>query len=175
MLYLAYQAHSDFMVPMRTLANLAINVLAPERPSNSTAFTRNLSAAYELISRAGLTHARPPFGIESVMVGNQEVAVHEEAARVTPFGTLLHFKKDSDAAQPRVLVVAPLSGHFATLLRGTVRTMLPAHDGYIPDWHNMRDVDRSHGRFGFDEYIEHIVTFLEVMGEGAHVLAVCQP
>ncbi len=82
----------------------------------------NLTAAYELIARAGLTHARPPFGIDSVMVGNREVAVTEEAADVTPFGTLLHFKKDIDQAQPRVLLVAPLSGHFATLLRDTVRT-----------------------------------------------------
>ncbi len=175
MLYFAYQAHSDFMVPMRTLANLAINVLAPERPTNSTAFTRNLSAAYELISRAGLTHARPPFGIESVMVGNQEVAVHEEAARVTPFGTLLHFKKNIDTAQPRVLVVAPLSGHFATLLRATVKTLLSDNDVYITDWHNARDVPRSAGRFGFDDYIQHIVDFLETMGPGAHVVAVCQP
>ena len=100
----------------------------------------NLTAAYELIARAGLTHARPPYGIDSVMVGNREVAVREEAAAVTPFGTLLHFKKDIDQAQPRVLLVAPLSGHFATLLRGTVRTMLPEHDVYITDWHNARDV-----------------------------------
>jgi poly(3-hydroxybutyrate) depolymerase len=175
MLYLAYQAHSDFMVPVRTLANLAINVLAPERPSNATAFTRNLSAAYELISRAGLTHDRPAFGIESAMVGNEEVAVHEEAARVTPFGTLLHFKKHIDTAQPRVLVVAPLSGHFATLLRATVRTLLADNDVYITDWHNARDVPRSAGRFGFDDYIQHLVEFLETIGPGAHVVAVCQP
>jgi poly(3-hydroxybutyrate) depolymerase len=175
MLYLAYQAHSDFMVPMRTLANVAINVLAPERPTNATPFTRNLSAAYELISRAGLTHDRPAFGIESVMVGNEEVAVHEEAARVTPFATLLHFKKNIDTAQPRVLVVAPLSGHFATLLRATVKTLLSDNDVYITDWHNARDVPRAAGRFGFDDYIQHIVDFLETMGPGAHVVAVCQP
>ena len=104
---------------------------------------RNLTAAYELIARAGLTHSRPPYGIDQVMVGNREVEVREEAAHVTPFGTLLHFKKDIDAEQPRVLVVAPLSGHFATLLRGTVQTMLPEHDVYITDWHNVRDVPRS--------------------------------
>ena len=136
---------------------------------------RNLTAAYELIARAGLTHSRPPYGISQVMVGNREVEVREEAAHVTPFGTLLHFKKDIEVEQPRVLLVAPLSGHFATLLRGTVRTMLPEHDVYITDWHNMRDVPRSAGRFGFDEYVEHLIKFLEVIGEGAHVLAVCQP
>ena len=175
MLYVAYQAHSDFMVPVRRLADLAIKALAPAQSAGTTAFTRNLTAAYELIARAGLSHDRPPFGIDSVMVGNEEVAVHEEAARVTPFGTLLHFKKAIDAAQPRVLLVAPLSGHFATLLRATVRTLLADHDVYITDWHNVRDVPRAKGRFGFDEYIQHIVEFLEAIGPGAHVVAVCQP
>ena len=80
------------------------------------------------------------------MVGNREVEVREEAAHVTPFGTLLHFKKDVDVAQPRVLLVAPLSGHFATLLRATVRTMLAEHDVYITDWHNMRDVPLAAAR-----------------------------
>jgi poly(3-hydroxybutyrate) depolymerase len=175
MLYLAYQAHTDFMVPVRTLADFAIKAMTPVQSTGTIAFTRNLTAAYELISRAGLSHKRPPFGIDSVMVGNEEVAVHEEAARVTPFGTLLHFKKDIDAAQPRVLLVAPLSGHFATLLRATVRTLLADHDVYITDWHNVRDVPRAKGRFGFDEYIQHIVEFLETIGPGAHVVAVCQP
>jgi poly(3-hydroxybutyrate) depolymerase len=175
MLYLAYQAHTDFMVPVRTLADFAIKAMAPVQSTGTVAFTRNLTAAYELISRAGLSHKRPPFGIDSVMVGNEEVAVHEEAARVTPFGTLLHFKKDIDAAQPRVLLVAPLSGHFATLLRATVRTLLADHDVYITDWHNVRDVPRAKGRFGFNEYIQHIVEFLETIGPGAHVVAVCQP
>ena len=100
------------------------------------------------------------------MVGNREVAVTEEPAHVTPFGTLLHFKKDIDAAQPRVLLVAPLSGHFATLLRATVRTMLPEHDVYITDWHNARDVPVDDGRFGFDDYIEHLIRFLEAIGPG---------
>ena len=111
----------------------------------------------------------------SVTVGNREVAVTEEAALRTPFGTLLHFKKDIDLAQPRVLVIAPLSGHFATLLRATVRTMLPEHDVYITDWHNARDVPTEAGRFGFDEYIEHLIRFLEAIGPGAHMVAVCQP
>jgi poly(3-hydroxybutyrate) depolymerase len=175
MLYLAYQAHSDFMVPVRTLATLAINTLAPSQLSGAASFTRNLTAAYELIARAGLSHARPAFGIDSVMVGNEEVAVHEEVARVTPFGTLLHFRKHVETAQPRVLLVAPLSGHFATLLRATVRTLLSDHDVYITDWHNARDVPRSKGVFGFDDYIQHLVDFLETIGPGAHLVAVCQP
>jgi polyhydroxyalkanoate depolymerase len=176
MLYQAYQAHSDIMVPVRALANMAAGSVGARlngslRPSPLS----NLTAAYELIARAGLTHARPPYGIDSVMVGNREVVVREEAADRTPFGTLLHFKKDVDQAQPRVLLIAPLSGHFATLLRATVRTMLAEHDVYITDWHNARDVAVAEGRFGFDEYIGHIVRFLETMGPGAHLVAVCQP
>jgi poly(3-hydroxybutyrate) depolymerase len=176
MLYQAYQAHSDIMVPVRTWAGSALRALGqPLVGVTDNVVLRNLSAAYELIARAGLTHARPAFGIDRVTVGNREVPVRERAALTTPFGTLLNFRKDVDVAQPRVLLVAPLSGHFATLLRGTVRTMLPEHDVYITDWHNVRDVGLPHGRFGFDEYIEHLVRFLEVIGPGAHVIAVCQP
>jgi poly(3-hydroxybutyrate) depolymerase len=176
MLYQAYQAHSDIMVPVRSWATATLQAFGqPLAGIADNAVLRNLSAAYELIARTGLTHARPPFGIDSVTVGNREVAVHEHAAVTTPFGTLLHFKKDIDTPQPRVLLVAPLSGHFATLLRGTVRTMLPEHDVYITDWHNVRDVPLADGRFGFDEYIEHLISFLEALGPGAHVVAVCQP
>jgi len=101
--------------------------------------------------------------------------VVEQPAMQTPFGTLLHFKKDIETAQPRVMVVAPLSGHFATLLRETVKTLLTDHDVYITDWHNARDMPLSAGRFGFDEYVDHMIQFLQAMGPGSHVIAVCQP
>jgi polyhydroxyalkanoate depolymerase len=174
MLYQAYQAHSDFMVPVRTFASLAAAVLGAKYAESASVLS-NLTAAYELIARAGLTHDRPPFGIDAVTVGNREVAVTEEPSKVTPFATLLHFKKDIDVAQPRVLLVAPLSGHFATLLRATVETMLAEHDVYITDWHNARDVRYAAGAFGFDDYIQHIIDFLAAIGPGAHVIAVCQP
>src|SRR6202163_4109952 len=175
MLYQAYQAHSDILVPVRMLAASAFKAIGQSSGLTDNSALRSLTAAYELIARAGLTHQRPPFGIDQIRVGNRGVQVREELAQVTPFGTLLHFKKDIEHAQPRVLLVAPLSGHFATLLRGTVRTMLPEHDVYITDWHNVRDVSPQEGRFGFDEYIEHLIHFLEVIGPGAHVIAVCQP
>ncbi len=176
MLYQAYLAHSDIMVPVRSLAGMAMNAIGqPLAGITDNAVLRNLTAAYELISRASLTHDRPPYRITSTLVGNREVAVTEEAAYVTPFATLLHFKKDIDTAQPRVLLVAPMSGHFATLLRATVRTLLPEHDVYITDWHNVRDVAVTHGRFGFDDYVGHLIQFLEKIGPGAHVVAVCQP
>jgi poly(3-hydroxybutyrate) depolymerase len=174
MLYLAYQAHADIMAPVRAWASMAMAAGGPPFLADDP-FVRNLSAVYELIARAGLSHTRPAFGIASVQVGNREVEVREEAAHATPFATLVHFKKDIASAQPRVLLVAPLSGHFATLLRATVRTMLPEHDVFITDWHNARDVPLSAGRFGSDEYIDHLIKFLEVIGPGAHVVAVCQP
>jgi polyhydroxyalkanoate depolymerase len=174
MLYLAYQAQSDMMVPIRAWASMAAT--AGGQPFfNDHPALRNLTAAYELVARAGLTHTRPSFEIASVKIGNREVEVREEAAATTPFGTLLHFKKDIATVQPRVLLVAPLSGHFATLLRATVRTLLPDHDVFITDWHNARDIPLTAGKFGVDEYVEHLIQFLETIGPGAHVVAVCQP
>src|ERR1700678_670807 len=174
MLYLAYQTHSDIIAPMKAWATMALAAGHQPLVADNSAI-RNLTAAYELVSRMGLTHTRPPFGIRSITVGNREVEVKEEAAHKTPFGTLLHFKKDVSTPQPRVLLVAPLSGHFATLLRATVRTMLPDHDVFITDWHNARDIPLICGQFGVDEYVDHLIKFLEVIGPGAHVAAVCQP
>ncbi len=176
MLYQAYQAHSDIMSPVRAFAGAALTSVSEKlNGSARPSMLSNLGAAYEMITRAGLTHTRPPYGIDSVMVGNREVAVTEEAFDVTPFATLLHFKKDIDQEQPRVLIVAPLSGHFATLLRATVRTMLAEHDVYITDWHNARDVPLADGPFDFNDYSGHMIRFLEKIGPGAHVVAVCQP
>jgi polyhydroxyalkanoate depolymerase len=179
MIYLAYQSQADIMQPVRAFAAHAVRAMngsmAGMNGVAGASQLRNLAAAYEMLSRAGISHARPDFGIEKVMVGNREVVVNEKPAFVTPFGTLLHFKKDVDTAQPCVMVVAPLSGHFATLLRETVRTLLSDHDVYITDWHNARDVAVTDGKFGFDEYIEHMILFLEHLGPGSHVVAVCQP
>jgi polyhydroxyalkanoate depolymerase len=176
MLYHAYQAHSDLMAPVKAYARVAMEMLRwPNGAMPENFVARNMSAAYEMIDRVGLTHARPAYGVKSVTVGNEEVAIVEEAALVTPFATLLHFRKDIATPQPRVLVIAPLSGHFATLLRATVRTLMSDHDVYITDWHNARDVSLTDGLFGFDDYVAHVIRFLEHLGPGAHVVAVCQP
>jgi poly(3-hydroxybutyrate) depolymerase len=175
MLYLAYQTHADILDPVRALAQAGLGALGPLAAAQELKFLRNITAAYELIARAGLTHSRPAYGIERVKVGNREVAVTEEALMSTAFGTLLRFKKECHVVQPRVLVVAPLSGHFATLLRSLVKTLLPEHDVCIADWHNAREASTADGRFGFDDYVEHVVDFLEEMGPGVHVIAVCQP
>jgi poly(3-hydroxybutyrate) depolymerase len=176
MMYQAYQAQDDFLSPFRDAAQSAIDAFtyfgfAKLNPP----FLKNLTASFEMLTRARLSHARPGFEIPTVTVGNREVEVREEAVHSTPFGTLLRFRKDSDVEQPRVLVVAPLSGHFSTLLRATVKTLLNDHDVYITDWHNARDVPLSAGPFGMDEYVAHLIHFLEFLGEGTHVVAVCQP
>ncbi len=175
-MYHAYQTQNDLMWPLRTLAKASVPMLTDLTLGLSGSTTqRQLAAACEVLTLAEVTHKRPPWGIPSVTVHGEEVPVIEEAAHVTPFATLLRFRKDTPEPQPRVLIVAPMSGHFATLLRDTVRTMLPDHDVYITDWHNIRDVPMSAGRFGLDEYTEHLMTFLGVMGPGAHLMAICQP
>lgn len=175
MLYDIYQTQADILLPLRAFARTAQAALGWVNGEPSHALLRRWRAALELTERFTLTHERPPYGIAEVESGGRTVPVIEEAALTTPFGTLLHFKKEMDAPQPRVLIVAPLSGHFATLLRNTVQTMLQDHDVYITDWHNARDVPLEAGEFHFADYVDHVIQFLEHLGEGAHVLAVCQP
>lgn len=163
------------MKPIRRAAEKAQTYLQPFTGLPGLGGLAYLEAFWGLIARSGLTHHRPDYGIGQVMVGNQFVAVTEEVTHRTPFCTLLHFRKNIETAQPKVLIIAPLSGHFATLLRGTVKTMLPDHDVYMTDWHNARDVPVSAGTFAFDDYVEHIINFLETLGPDSHIVAVCQP
>jgi poly(3-hydroxybutyrate) depolymerase len=176
MLYMAYQAHCDVLTPVRLLAQAAGGVLRQPWPFFSDHFlVRSAAAACELVSRTGISHQRPDFKIAKTLVDGREVAVTEEVALRHPFCSLVHFKKAGSVHQPRVLLVAPLSGHFATLLRGTVETLLPEHDVWIADWINARNVPLTKGRFGLDDYIDLVEDFLRHIGPGAHVIAVCQP
>ena len=128
MMYYAYQAQDDLVDPFSVFAQSALDVIEHSWLRRSgIPFLGNVSAAYELMTRARLTHHRPPYGIDSVKVGNRELAVTEEVVHSTPFGSLLRFRKDTDTPQPKVLLVAPLSGHFATLLRNTVQEIGRAH------------------------------------------------
>jgi poly(3-hydroxybutyrate) depolymerase len=172
MLYQAYQAQSDLMSPMRLLAQHASSAMWLHNTERSIA--RRVAAACEVFSRMRLTHSRPAYNIAKVSVGEQDFLVTEEKVLTLPFGTLLRFKTERPGLPP-VLLVAPLSGHFATLLRETVRTLLQDHDVYISDWHNARDVALRHGAFGLDDYVDHMMKFLQAMGPGTHVVAVCQP
>ena len=175
MLYQAYQLQSDLMSPMRLTAQCLSQSLWTNKTERS--LLRKMSAACDVLSRLRLTHSRPPYGIHSVTSEGREVAVEERCVLTLPFGSLLHFRKtDNDLpAQPPVLLVAPLSGHFATLLRETARTLLQDHDVYITDWHNARDVSLRHGAFDLDDYITYMMRFTEAIGPGVHMVAVCQP
>jgi poly(3-hydroxybutyrate) depolymerase len=176
MRYAAFQAHVDLFAPARFAARAASSAIgmAPAwlKQIPQVAHT---GAALEMVSRGALTHHRPDYGFREVRVGNHMVPVREEVVAATPFGELVRFRKDGEPDQPKVLIVAPLSGHFATLLRGTIETMLPDMDVHITDWGNARDVPVAEGTFGFDEYVGHVIEFLETMGPGAHVVSVCQP
>lgn len=176
MLYQAYQAQRDLTAPARALAGLASWSLGelPDRWTDNR-FARRLSAGYEMVGRARLIHERPAFGIDHVMVDGVRTPVREEVALATPFSTLLHFVKDVEQPQPKVLLVTALAGHFSTLLRSTVHSLCADHDVYVTDWLNARDVGLEHGGFGLDDYIGQVIAFLEFMGPGAHLMAVCQP
>lgn len=179
MMYFAYQLQSDLLDPIRIAASGVAATLSGMNGRADTELFRRTAAACEVLSRLKMSHSRPAFDISSVEVDGQSISITEEATAVTPFATLLRFRKDGlelrEKSIPKVMVIAPLSGHFSTLLRSTVRTLLIDHDVYITDWHNARDIPLSDGVFGFADYVDHIIKFLEVLGPGAHLVAVCQP
>ena len=176
MLYQAYQLQSDMTTPWRLLAqHLGAPAWLQREEHNPL---RMPMAALDVLARMRLTHSRPSYQIETVEIGNRVFEVEEEVVLSLPFGSLLHFKKMGATQlpyQPPVLLAAPLSGHFATLLRETVRTLLQDHDVYITDWHNARDIGLWHGGFGLDDYIDYLMQFMKAIGPGAHMVAVCQP
>ena len=176
MLYLAYEAQRAATLPARLMAGMAKAALEtlPEKTAERRP-VRTIAAACHMVTRAELTHVRPPFWLDSVRIGRTDYDVVEEVVQQTAFGALVHFRKVGAPAGPRVLVVAALAGHFSTLLRDTVATLLPDHDVYITDWFNARDVPLEAGRFTLDDYIGHVVDHLELLGPGTHVLGVCQP
>jgi poly(3-hydroxybutyrate) depolymerase len=176
MLYETFQAHSDVFAPVRLIARATQQFLNQPWPLVADhPFLRHAAAACELVSRAGVSHRRPDFGIKDVMLAGEKVGVREEVIASSPFCSLLHFRKDSQIEQPRLLVVAPLSGHFATLLRGTVARLLLEHDVYITDWVNARDIALLHGRFDLDDHIDLMMNYMRSLAPELNVLAVCQP
>jgi len=176
MLYDTYQVHSDVLAPIRLMAEFFRGVLTQPWPLIEDApLVRGAAAAMELLSNAGMSHDRPNFGINSIEIGDKKVAVTEEVVASRPFCNLLHFRKEGIHDEPTVLVVAPLSGHFATLLRGTVETLLPDHNVYITDWRNSRNVPLLYGRFDLDDFVDLVIRFIRFLGPSVHVMAVCQP
>ena len=176
MLYDAYQAQVDLMRPLRAAVRQAGPVLDRNPLGRQGLTQRHLAAACGVFNLSEITHQRPDWGIRSVQALGREVAVTEVVIAATPFCTLRHFRKALDGSLgERVLLVAPMSGHFATLLRDTVRTLLADLDVFVTDWHSARDVPLAAGRFGLDEYTEHLIRFLQTLGPGANLMAICQP
>jgi poly(3-hydroxybutyrate) depolymerase len=173
--YLEWQRLS--LEPARMFAAGALSVLSlPGNPIAPTSLGRYVRAALDSFEHNTRYFGKPEFGHRKTRVGGEEVAVTEHAVVSTAWCDLLHFRREpAFPDQPRLLIVAPLSGHYATLLRGTVEAMLPGHDVYITDWRNARDVPLIAPAFDLDDYIDTVIDFLHVLGPKTHVLAVCQP
>jgi poly(3-hydroxybutyrate) depolymerase len=175
-MYDAYQAYAALTDPLRLAAAGNERILSLWRTMRFAAPLRCLQAYQEIVALAGFTHKRPAYGIKEIASeAGETVSVAEEPVLSTPFCTLLRFSRAGASGEPRVLLVAPMSGHFATLLRGTIRTLLRDHEVYVTDWRNPRDIPLKEGTFGFEDFVQHIMDFLKFMGPQSHLVAVCQP
>jgi poly(3-hydroxybutyrate) depolymerase len=187
MLYQIYEAQRNMMEPFADFAQAASKLYSnPLSPFGQNPFAQRVSAGYDLMYRLWKDYEKPAFGITTVDVEGIDVAIHERVEVDKPFCELRRFKRFSDdpatltrlKSQPAVLIVAPLSGHYATLLRDTVRTMLKDHKVYITDWKNARDVPLEQGEFHLDDYVHYVEEFirhLQGIYGNCHVISVCQP
>lgn len=178
--YHAYELAHIIVSPMRMAAHaLKMQMEFPFNPVAATPFGKSLSAACELFENMTRRYGKPEWGIEGTKIHGLEVPVHKRTALAKAFCNLTHFERDTDVVgrrdDPKVLVVAPMSGHYATLLRGTVEAMLPEHDVYVTDWVDAREIPLAAGRFDLDDFIDYIIEFCEHLGPQTHIIAVCQP
>ena len=180
MLYDAYEVQRSLLAGASKLAGLGAGWLNnPANPWGYSSMGPMVAASLEVFAHASAPRGKPEFGIDTVRIGRRDVRVHEEIVLRKPFGQLKHFDREGVDKGPRLLIVAPMSGHYATLLRGTVERLLPGADVYITDWRDAKLVPLSDGGFDLDDYIDYLIEFLEVIGkrtgERPHLLAVCQP
>lgn len=179
MFYHLYEMNHAAMAPLRAGADLMRQACNnPLNPLSNTAFGRSLDAGFEVFERLTRRYGKPEFGISSTDIDGKAVDVVEEVVWTKPFCRLIHFNRslpEERPADPKIVLVAPMSGHYATLLRGTVDALLPHADIYITDWIDARTVPLTEGRFDLDDYISYVVEMLHHLGEGIHVVAVCQP
>jgi poly(3-hydroxybutyrate) depolymerase len=181
MLYDAYEVQRSLLAGASTLANMGAGWM--QNPVNPLAYSHMgpiVASALDVFAHASAPRGKPDFGLTEMVVEGEKVAVHEEIVLRKPFGQLKRFRRvradgQEVAGQPKLLMVAPMSGHYATLLRGTVERMLPGHDVYITDWRDAKLVPLDEGGFDLDDYIDYLIEFLAAIGPGAHMLAVCQP
>jgi poly(3-hydroxybutyrate) depolymerase len=176
LLYHLHEWQRASLMPLRLAAEASMNLF--RHPMNPLAYTqggRAIAAACELIETSIRPYGKPRFGLDEVTIDGRPVPVAERILGRRAFCQLKHFERGEERRDPRVLIVAPLSGHYATLLRGTVEALLPDHDVYITDWRDARQVPLSFGAFGLDDYVDYVVDYLRLLGPGSHVIAVCQP
>ena len=176
MLYTLYAWQQTAMAPLRLAAVTGQHFFSASTfLFAETRTARAIAAACEMVERSTRTYGKPPFGIDAVTIKGEAVPVTEEIAAGNAFGSLVHFKRAGAERHPRVMLVAPLSGHHSTLLRGTVAALLPGHDVYITDWHDAKSIPVAEGKFDLDDYIDQLISYLKALGRGTHVIAVCQP
>ena len=176
MLYYAYEFQRQLAQPVRLWANAVEQASSsPYNPFAETWFGKSMAAGAEIVARLTRDYGKPAFGLATTEVDGATVAVNEEILLRKPFCQLLRFRRDTARRAPKVLLVAPMSGHYATLLRGTVEALLPDHDVHITDWTDAREVPLTLGNFDLDDYIDYIIEFCRYLGPDVHVIAVCQP
>ena len=176
MLYNAYEMQRSMLAGASALANFSAELLS--NPANPFAYFGGgpvLASALDVFAHASAPRGKPEFGLDRTVIDGKEIDVVEQIVLRKPFGQLKHFARKGVKGGPRLLIVAPMSGHYATLLRGTVERMLPFADVYITDWRDAKLVPLAEGHFDLDDYVDYLIEFLEVIGPGAHMLAVCQP
>lgn len=175
-LYNLHEMHYAAMAPLHLFAETSKHIHRhPLSPLSYTGFGKHMAAAAELMERITDRYGKPEFDIDHTVIDGKHVTIYEEVVLEKPFCRVLHFKKYGNVKQPRLLLVAPMSGHHATLLRGTVEALLPHVDVYITDWLDARNVPMYHGSFNLEEYIDYTVEFIRLLGPDVHLMAVCQP
>jgi len=176
MLYQLYELNYSSAQPLRFFAQALQSALnSPFMPGGQSEMGRLMNAAAEMVERGTRRFGKPAFGLLKTRIAGETVPVVDEIVLSKPFCQLRHFKRAIERDDPRVLIVAPLSGHHATLLRGTVEALLPHHDCYITDWVDAKIVPERQGPFNLDDYVAYVIEFLRFLGPDTHVLAVCQP
>ena len=176
MLYHAFDMQKNWLAGASALATAGAQVMQhPANPLGYFGGSPMFASALEVFAHAAAPRGKPGFELYDTVVNGETVRVAEAIEARKPFGQLKHFKHKGTKDAPKLLIVAPMSGHYATLLRGTVERMLPGHDVWITDWRDARNVPLEAGRFDLDDYVDYLISWLEHIGPGAHVLAVCQP
>lgn len=177
-LYQMHELQQAALIPLRLSAEAGMQLFRnPLNPLSYTPAGRTVAAAFDVFEHSTRPQGKPDFGLKTTVIDGREVPVVEHIVERRPFAQLRHFERQGVPAgkDPKLLIVAPLSGHFATLLRGTVQAMLPGHEVYITEWRDARLVRLDEGSFDLDDYIDYVIDFLRFLGPDTHVMAVCQP